>query len=465
MDEILRQLRAEWAAKHAEAEGLARKDNATGPEITQAEKLFDECDGLKGRIEERQAELGRKAALLDRAKTGTAWDSEPSRTVPFSTSAGDTNKGQSQFSLAGFAPAGHAVINEARELVSEAGPGQFGEKTWELMKSIEYKRDFYQYLRKGTRHLDRCVKTLLEGLDDQGGVFAPAELLMNIIGRLPAPTELRSYVTQLTTGRDTILMPRKQYSADDKYTTAFRATWTGEQPASDTAALVTDSALLGNVEIPVHTAMLVGSFSKNLFEDSAFPIQSWLQKEFNEIIDLLYEDMILNGTGIGQPTGIQQNQGTTNRPAVVLSGSAGALAYDGLIDLMTSLPPQYDKNGRFVLNKTSAYRALLKIKDSQNRPLFARGVTEDGLASQRGMELLGYPVTFSSFMPDVSSMTYPVLFGDLKGYYLVNRIGFAIQVLDQTKAKQNQLELVGRIRFGGAPIEYWRMKLQKSNNA
>ena len=58
-----------------------------------------------------------------------------------------------------------------------------------------------------------------------------------------------------------------------------------------------------------------------------------------------------------------------------------------------------------------------------------------------------------------------MIYGDLKGYYLVNRIGFSIQALDQTKAKRNQIELVGRVRFGGAPVEHWRLKLLKSDDA
>ena len=87
-------------------------------------------------------------------------------------------------------------------------------------------------------------------------------------------------MTTLTTGRDTLVMPRKQYAADDQYTTAFRATWTGEIPYDGTGnvSAVNDQNLLGNVEIPVHTAMLTSSaVTLNLIEDAAFPIQAWLE--------------------------------------------------------------------------------------------------------------------------------------------------------------------------------------------
>lgn len=473
MDEKLRQLRTAWKAKHDEADALLRKDNPTGEDLTKSEALFDECDAIAKQIEDRQAELDRKGKLLDRSKTGTAWDTEPVRPVPFAAAGGDgaAAAAAAGFKMVGMQAAGHAVFDDQARLIEEAGPGVFGAKTWELLKSFEYKKDFVRYLRAGggakaQRVIDACTKTLLDGLDDQGGVFAPAELLMRVIGRLPAPTQLRALVQTLTTGRDTLIMPRKQYSADDKYTTAFRATWTGEAPTSDTAALVNDANLTGNVEIPVHTAMLVAPVGRNLVEDAAFPIQTWLESELNQVIDLLYEDMILNGTGIGQPYGLLNNPGATDRPEVVLSGAAGAIAYDGLIDMQTALAPQYENEGtRWVMNKKSTLRALMKLKDGSNRPLFATGVTADGLMIKRERVLLGDEIVLSQFMPDIGAANYPILYGDLKGYYLAQRVGFAIQVLDQTKAKQNQIELVGRIRFGGKPVEHWRMKIQKSNNA
>ena len=143
-------------------------------------------------------------------------------------------------------------------MIQEAGAGLLNHEkkdVWGHLSQFEYKRDFMQYLRKGTRGFDMNYKTLMDGMDDQGGVFAPAELITRIIGRLPAPTFLRGLVTTLTTGRDTLIMPRKQYSADDIYTTAFRPNWSGEIPADGTGNQnnVNDRNLTGNIEIPVHT--------------------------------------------------------------------------------------------------------------------------------------------------------------------------------------------------------------------
>ena len=66
-------------------------------------------------------------------------------------------------------------------------------------------------------------------------------------------------------------------------------------------------------------------------------------------------------------------------------------------------------------------------------------------------------------MPDAATGAFPVIYGDLKGMYVAQRVGFSIQVLDQTKAKANQIELVGRVRFGAKPVEPFRLKIQKSD--
>lgn len=483
-DPVLSAMRAEHQSKSDEANRIIADPAAKGDQLIRAEKLSDELEALERRIEERKADLDRRGRLQGRLGQSSQWAGTPQRTIPFAggQAKGAGSDGANQFRYAGSEPAGQVELawNPQRKLydmVHEAGPGTVGEEKWAHISTFEYKRDWFMYLRKGARYLDSPLasKTLMEGMDDQGGVLAPAELIARVIGRLPAPTHLRSLVTTLTTGRDTLVMPRKQYSdSGDQYTTAFRVTWTGEVPSDGTGAIaqVNDAALLGNVEIPVHTAMLNAPVTRNLIEDGAFPIQAWLESELAQVIDLEYENQILNGTGIGTPTGIyfgaaSGNAESNTLPEVLLSSTAGGIDYGLCVSMQTALAPQYETSDslRWVCNKRSTLAALMKLVDSNNRPLFTTGYNDSGMVGARERRLLGDPIVLSNFAQSVSSTTFPLLYGDLKGYYVAQRVGFSIQVLDQTRAKANQIELVGRIRFGGKPIEPWRIKLGKSNNA
>jgi HK97 family phage major capsid protein len=64
-------------------------------------------------------------------------------------------------------------------------------------------------------------------------------------------------------------------------------------------------------------------------------------------------------------------------------------------------------------------------------------------------------------MPDVAANAFPIIFGDPKGYYLVRRIGFSVQVLNEIVATSNKVRVLGRLRIGGQVGEDWRLKIQK----
>jgi HK97 family phage major capsid protein len=482
-DPVLAALTAEFESKSAEANRIIADPAATGPALAKAEALTGELEKLQARIDDRREEYARKRAIAGRLAAGRSHLDQPRRTLPFAgPPAAGADGGAGRFRYAGSEPAGSATLafdpqRKHWDMIQEAGAGLLNQERkaiWELLSSFEYKRDFAMYLRKGARQIDLHQKTLMEGMDDQGGVFAPAELIATVIGRLPAPTHLRSLVTTLTTGRDTLIMPRKQYSGDDQYTTAFRATWTGEIPSDGTGVMtqVNDAGLIGNIDIPVHTAMLSAPVTRNLIEDSAFPIQAWLESELAQIIDLLYENMILNGTGVGQPFGIyygiSDSAGETNNaPEVIKSSTAGGVDYSLFSNMQTALAPQYEESEslRWVMNKRSTLAALQLLVDSQNRPLFTTGYEDSGMVTRRQRRVLGDEITLSQFSPNVGASNYPVVYGDLKGHYVAQRVGFSIQVLDQTRAKANQVELVGRVRFGGRTVEPWRLKVGKSNNS
>ena len=101
-------------------------------------------------------------------------------------------------------------------------------------------------------------------------------------------------------------------------------------------------------------------------------------------------------------------------------------------------------------------RTMAGFKDSAGRYLFSFGWQDSGMAAEVPKTIGGYPYVYSQFMPNASSSACPVFFGDQKCYYIINRLGVTIQVLRETRAKLNQVELVARVRFGGQLVEPWR---------
>lgn len=351
------------------------------------------------------------------------------------------------------------VDKRTREIMESRG-FDLTDKQMSAISTRSYKLAFREYLRKGIGGLGMdAVRALSEGSDSEGGFLVPGEFLAKMVEREAAATQVQGQVTTLTTGSDKLTMPKNAYSASNLYTTGVRVQWVDEKTGPTSEANATD---FGNITIPIHTAMMYHDVTKNMIEDSQFDIVGWLQAKFQETADVVTENVILNGSGIGQPEGILLNPNGTDQPATVVSGSAATVTADGLLDLTYSLLGRYTNNARFVFNRTSTEKAIAKLKDSANRYLFASTVVNgDALATARPTSLLGFPFISSDFMPDLAANAFPIIFGDLKGYYLAKRIGFSIQVLNEIVATSNKVRVLGRMRIGGQVAEDWRLKIQK----
>jgi HK97 family phage major capsid protein len=247
------------------------------------------------------------------------------------------------------------------------------------------------------------------------------------------------------------------YTADDKYTSGVRLVWTGESPATATVHRVTDP-VFGTVNIPIHTAMASMPISNNLIEDSAFDIIGLSSDLMAEAFALGENDAFINGNGVMRPMGILTNVGGDG-PAAVNSGTAATLLPDGLISLFGAVPSQYDRNSKWYMNKATEI-VIRKMKDLDNNYLWPIWPQVGNFAATP-RELLGYPVVRDEFIPDVGANTYPIIFGDLNGYLIVDRVGFAIQRLDELYAETNITLLLARKRVGGQTVEPYRIKAQK----
>lgn len=404
-----------------------------------------------------EPELARQHALADKPDVEAFRKAVAEKDKATSTRAAEAmgpNAG-----VIGFEQDGSVVVDRAkREVIDAIGTG-LTERQMAAISTKSYRDAFRDYLRhKGLSNLGADARrSLSEGVDSEGGFLVPAEFMAKMVERLGAATALQSLVTGLTTSSDKLILPKNTYSGSSLYTTGVRVNWVAEKSGPSSEEDATD---FGNIEIPVHTAMMYHDVTNNMIEDSAFDILGWLTSKFRETSDIVTEDMILNGTGIGKPRGILANPNGTDEPATVVSGSGTTLTADGIMDIAYSLLARYKPNARFIFNSTSGGKTIAKLKDGDLRYLFASGVTNDGLATARPSTLVGYPITESDFMPDVAASAYPIIFGDPTGYYLVRRIGFSVQVLNEIVATANKVRVLGRMRIGGQVGEDWRLKIQ-----
>jgi HK97 family phage major capsid protein len=433
---------------------LAKGAEIKHDDIQQVKTLNDEIKGLQD--------------LVDQMDSMKSWGEEPATrpTLPGATKQNEVlgflHSGYDEFEF--LKSADQNSVKRSLKMLGQQGEGIFGAKAWAAISTKAYHDGFWKYIHKGERMLGSGeLKDLSEGLDTQGGYLAPPELIARILGRLPAPNRVAGLVTNITSSRDAVQMPRVNYAADDIWSTAFRVAWTGETPGSDTEHAVNDDDFFGSERIDVHTAMMSTSLTNDLLDDSGFDLQGFIVGKLGETSDTMSDQVAVVGTGVSQPFGMMTDV-ARGRIAEVVSGNSSALTADGLIDLDYALPEQYLASGSlaYVMNRTNTARAIAKLKDAQNRYLFAMGMPEDGgLQGARPDSLLGKNIAYSPFLSNVAANANPIIYGDLSGYVRVQRLGLTIQVLRETGAKRNKVELVARVRLGGKTVEPWKLKAQK----
>lgn len=447
----LEELRKKYSALIAQARQLA--DQFKGKEMPK--ETATEIEGILGQADEVKAQID----LAERLEAGESFLSEPTGAKAASTTWRTAGPDE------GNVPVDVKAWREI-EILNPLGE----RKTLRYhvpiaVQAKDYPAAFEAYLRKGRDAMgaqDR--KTLSEGVDSAGGFLVPADMQGSILKKVATVAAIRSRARVISTSRDLVKWPKVVYTADDKYTSGVRLTWTGETPASATVHRATEP-VFGEEQIPVNTAMASMPLTNDLLEDAAFDVLGQVSDLMGEAFALGEDDVFINGSGAGRPQGILSHPNasviyTTAGGMYVKTASAAALTGDGLIELETRLPAQYESNAVFLMNKATK-GAIRKLKDASNQYLYPPYLAGGPLAGVAPEQLMGYPIVKDEFMPDIAANAFPVIFGDLSGYLVVDRVGLSVQVLRELYAETNIALVLARKRVGGQLIESYRLRTHK----
>lgn len=430
-------LRAEFKSALAEAESLRLADNRTEDQTTRYEHL------LKSVLPDYKAKI-EKAEELDSIDIETYKDLE-NKTIgtPFSASV---------------RKAGAVHISANGEAYDEGDPGNLSDRQYKAISDPNYARAFKYYLHYGDSKVRNSYpsvyKTLVEGIDEGAGYFVPPQLLNEVIQRKPAPTTLRGRVRSLTTASNRVVMLRTTYR-DDINTSPINGQWTGEAGSPSASAEPT----FGEVSIPVHEYMGRLSMSNTLLEDSGFNLETYLNEELSNWLDLHYERHLAYGTGVGQPRGLWNSITSDNAGAAqagripwVKSADASLLTADVVKSMRFEILPQYARpNFTFIMNQKTA-KAISLFKGN-NTYLFQSGQIFPGIVQPTPDQIDGFPISYCQYAPDVAANAYPVLFGSLEGMFMPVRLGMSIRVLNEIEAIQNRRVYLFRLRWGAEMVQ------------
>lgn len=372
--------------------------------------------------------------------------------------------------------------------------GQFksvGQRKLDALKSGAYKDAFSDYIRnEGLKRPMKgdAMKILNEGTDTSGGFWIPPDFRPDLVKRMAAATTVRQNASVFTTGSDHITFPSVNYTGatDDSLATLFtsgvRFSWrTSAGSTSDYAEATNPVA--GQINIPVHLATAAIILTREQLEDNSFDILGYITQLGGEAFGLGEESAFTNGTGAGQPQGFMSHpsksiaattssavNGVTYMGGYIPSGTTTGLmtwtstagAGYGITGIEGDLPPQYEGGAKWYAGKKT-YSAIRQINAGTSSALqWALGDAYPSYANNYSASLLGYGIQKNQFMPAAGTNgNYPLAFGDMKGYYIADRVGLSVEVFREVYGLRDQVVVYMRKRTGGQLVKYWTMRYLK----
>ncbi len=277
----------------------------------------------------------------------------------------------------------------------------------------------------------REISLELAGLWRSDGVdnVIPTRIAETFVRELDTFAAVRTVATVLsTTTMDQLVIP----VVDDR--------------SNEGALLAEESSVTMTASVdPVLSSIKLGSYTIHsqpvivhaaLLRDSAIDLEALLGTLLAERIGRKANEYFTAGTGASQPGGLLATSGGV--PTLKTTASASAFTWQELIELTLKIDPAYRTRGVWMMNPAT-WATIVALQDANKRPLMFGSFAEG--APNR---LLGYPVVENPDMPDIEADAKPIIFGDLKRFYIREQNVIKLAVL---KERFVEYDAVGFLAF------------------
>lgn len=207
--------------------------------------------------------------------------------------------------------------------------------------------------------------------------------------------------------------------------------------SEDYAAFVPEGAPIPGADakddftrIPVNAHKIAGliKLSTEFVTDAEFDLRKYIINRIGKSFARAEDRAFTGGNGEDEPFGLLHD--TEGAETGVTTAS---LTYDDCIDLFFSVDPEMRAKATWLMNDRTAL-ALHKLKDLDGN-YFWTGNNDT---------ILGRPVRICNEMPDIETGAKPVLFGDFRYYWIIDRSPVSMKVLKERFAMTDR---VGYVAF------------------
>ncbi len=176
-----------------------------------------------------------------------------------------------------------------------------------------------------------------------------------------------------------------------------------------------------------HKLGAIVKMDEDFINDALFDLEGHLVKRFAKSFAKAEDGAFIAGTGVGMPTGLLHATAGAQQAL-----SAPSLTYANVTSLYLSLKAEYREEGVWLMNDKTAL-ALRTLTDGSGNHIWRE--SDDSI--------LGKPVVYSEYMPDIEEGGMPILFGDFSYYWIVDRKPVGISVLSERFILEHQVGYLG----------------------
>lgn len=181
--------------------------------------------------------------------------------------------------------------------------------------------------------------------------------------------------------------------------------------------------------------------SAELLQDTAIDLESFIGNALGNRIARILNTHFTTGDNSSKP------QGVVNAGTGVTCASASAITYGELLDLQHSVDPSYRANARFMMHD-STLKAIRKLVDDQNRPIFQADITGASPGT-----LLGMPIVINQDIATIATGAKAIVCGDFSKYIIRDVTDFTLLRLEERYADYHQVGFVGFSRHDGRILD------------
>ncbi len=322
-----------------------------------------------------------------------------------------------------------AELNKASSepITNRPKSGKMDERTGRA--TDEYRNAFWKSMRNKSVSYD-VTNALSIGTDTEGGYLVPDEYEKKLVEALEDEVFFRSLATTIRTSSGDRKIP--------VVTSKGEAAWideNGQFPESD------DS--FGQTSIGAYKLATMIKVSDELLNDSVFPLDSYISREFGRRIGAKEEEAFFIGDGSGKPTGVFDTTGGAETGVTISSTS---ITFDNVMDLYYSLRAPYRNKAVWLLND-STVKAIRKLKDGNGNYIWQPSVREG-----EPDKILNRPYRTSIYVPELEAGNRVMSFGDYSYYWIADRQGRSFKRLNELYATTGQVGFLASERVDGKLI-------------